>query len=118
MSNFCKQLFLWVCFTTSLYTAKWPAHVTFDNEWIVDDSTLRRPPKKKGSIDSMKKLFDPIANKGHSQVHLSESCPAGQLKVCVVLLLIGHIYCKTKHMRKTRVFVSLFVYCFGLATPS
>ncbi|XP_065895579.1 1-phosphatidylinositol 4,5-bisphosphate phosphodiesterase beta-4-like isoform X2 [Dysidea avara] len=60
--------------------SKWPAHVTFDNEWIVDDSTLRRPPKKKGSIDSMKKLFDPIANKGHSQVHLSESCPAGQLK--------------------------------------
>ena len=78
--NFCEFIFI------SLRTAEWPAHVTFDSEWIVDDSTLRRPPRQKkgGSIDSMKKLlFDPIATKSHPTVHLTESCPAGHLKVCL-----------------------------------
>ena len=71
-----------MCFTTSFFTAEWPTHVTSGNEWIVDDSTLSHPPKK-GSIDCIKKLFDPTAKKEHSPVHPIESYLAGHLKVCV-----------------------------------
>ncbi|XP_065895577.1 1-phosphatidylinositol 4,5-bisphosphate phosphodiesterase beta-4-like [Dysidea avara] len=59
--------------------SEWPTHVTSGNEWIVDDSTLSHPPKK-GSIDCIKKLFDPTAKKEHSPVHPIESYLAGHLK--------------------------------------
>ena len=53
---------------------EWPEHVTFDNEtkWIVvDDTTLKRPPKNKTtSVDNKK---SPLA--------LTHSCPTSGMKV-------------------------------------
>ena len=53
---------------------EWPDHVTFDqepNQWIVvDDTTLKRPPKKK------------LNDTGHgSPLSLTQSCPANAMKV-------------------------------------
>ena len=51
---------------------EWPDHVTFDQEpnWIVvDDTTLKRPPKKK-------------LNDAKSSLLLTQSCPSDAMKVC------------------------------------
>jgi len=55
----------------------WPEHVTFEQEqsWIVvDDTTLKRPPKKKHSIDNKR-----------SPLTLTQSCPTGGLESMKVI---------------------------------
>lgn len=54
---------------------EWPEHVTVEQEpnWIVvDDTTLKRPPKKKLSA----------ADGGKSPLSLTQSLPTPTMKVC------------------------------------
>ena len=68
-------LFMSVCCAVD----EWPEHVTVEQEpnWIVvDDTTLKRPPKKKlGVADGGRR--NPLS--------LTQSCPSSTLKVTMCL---------------------------------